>query len=329
MKYNFMTMIFSKITKNIFLFLSLFLFLPISLNAQSVSFGTSKSTYEVGSSILVSVVINTQGQSINTIGGQVSFPTDKVTITDVRYGNSIISLWVDKPAVNSSSGTIKFTGGIPGGYSGSNGSVFTFVARPNTVGSVTFNLNDVHVLANDGSGAEVPGVKTPSLSLTITTATIVPSKTTTTTVTPAPVKTVEPVQPPDVIAPESFVPLIGHHPSVADDAFFVSFFAVDKDSGVTQYKIQESPTIISIFGSYFDTPWEEATSPYVLKYQRWGSTVSVKAIDQAGNFAISKVSKPFSNNMILVLMAVLSVIVFLVTRFFTIRKMRHHLRKKV
>ena len=176
-------------------------------------------------------------------------------------------------------------------------------------------MNDVHVLANDGSGAEISGVKTPTLIIKITGATAIPVSKPTETTIPKPKTVLQS----DQISPETFVPLIGHSPSISQDAYFVSFFAVDKDSGVSKYEVQETPAGLSIFGDIFATEWKPATSPYVLKYQKWGSFVRVKAIDQSGNTVISEVYKPFSTGLFILILILTLIFVVIITRFLTIR----------
>lgn len=335
--------------KLILLILFLFIFPAVS-NAQALLISTTKSNYEADDSILVTVSVNTGGQPINTIGGEVDFSPLAVQIGDIRYGNSIVSLWVEKPTVNSGAGVIKFTGGIPGGFNG-NGTIFTFVAKPRVSGSAVFSLKDVHVLLNNGTGEELAGVKTAPITLMIVPDSApkkpvikidvnttnsdssgnvngtVSATTTTTTTTTVATEEIKPVIPPDVIAPETFVPMVGHHPSINDDYYFVSFFAVDKDSGIAKYEIREIPIPLSFFGDTFATSWIEARSPQVLSYQKWGAAVQIKAYDQAGNFAISSVYKPFSDGMFGVLLSMTLLFIVFVTRRLTLKSLRIHKKR--
>lgn len=290
-----------------------FLLVPIYSNAQSVTLSTGKSTYTTNDSILVTVTVQTGGQQINTIGGQVYFTPGSLSISDLRFGNSIISLWVEKPITNNASGIIPFTGGVPGGFGGSTGNIFTFVVKPKVEGNLTMGLKDVKVLLNDGTGGELKGLKLIPLSLNITK----PKPSTTQVPTPVPEKLNTPS---DIISPEPFVPMVSHHPSIAEDGYFVSFFAVDKDSGVVKYEVRE---IYKVFGS--STDWVETVSPHVLKVQGWGTKVEVRATDGAGNSIISTTEKPFSATIVFVLMALLLLITIVVTRAWTRRgKMRRN-----
>jgi hypothetical protein len=266
----------------------LFLLLPITMYAQSLNLISPKTSYNVGDSFVVSLSINTNNKPINTISGTVRAPNDKFQISDVRYGNSIITLWVEKPSLNISAGTIVFAGGIPGGYNGSNGPILSFAVKAKISGSALISLDNFSVLLNDGLGTALSNLNLSKLNLTINKAP-----------PPAPKpKKAEPVKepevyipPPDIIAPEDFMPVVSRHPDIAENSFFVSFFAVDKDSGISHYEIRENPKILTRITSKFDKIGKGET-PYILKIQYWPSEIVVRAYDQAGNIREEKIVKP-------------------------------------
>ncbi|MES3005314.1 MAG: hypothetical protein V4690_04420 [Patescibacteria group bacterium] len=302
--------------------------LPTLSSAQSVYMRTSKTNVYTNESVLVTLYIDTKGNSINTIGGKVNIPA-LATTGDIRYGSSIISLWVDKPTWNSGTRSIAFTGGIPGGFNGGIGTIMSFVVRPSSEGTMSISLQDVSVLLNDGSGSELK-VSTPTLVLTVGKAPVVPKTEPTKPVvvptkptsTETPIE-VEPMLPADTVAPESFVPMVTRHESVEENKYFVSFFAVDKDSGISKYEVKEVMSGLGILGSKFQTEWQEATSPYILKYQKWGSRVEIKAYDNAGNVVVSKTSKPFDGTVVLALFVGAILATFVVTRtWFSIKPKR-------
>ena len=261
----------------------LFLVFAAPVFAQSLSLTSSKTAYKIGDSFLVSLSINTGGKSINTVSGRVSIPTSRFQITELRYGNSIISLWVERPKLDVSSGLITFTGGIPGGFSGTSGPILSFVLKVKTEGEGTLGLSEVEVLLNDGQGTRLTDLKLNSLKLSVAAAP-----------PPAPKPASQPETPPteekpaeeiyippqDSTPPESFMPLISSHPDIADGKYFVSFFAVDKDSGISRYEVKEAPSLLPLWRE----KWVKTESPYVLKHQLWRNEVMVRAYDQAGNF---------------------------------------------
>lgn len=263
--------------------------------AQSLSFSAPKSQYRVGESFQVNLSINTGGQAINTISGIIDIPTLNTPIIDVRYGNSIISLWVEKPTINHTEGLINFAGGIPGGFNGASGPLLSFGLQAKRTGNAVISLKNVEVLLNDGKGTKLAGLTLSPLTLTIREALPPPP--------PEKVKEkkmpAEPEEvyapPPDIWPPEPFIPIVSRHPSVADNKYFVSFSAVDKDTGISHYVIREEPLILTLITAKFDLgPEKVEQTPYVLKNQFWPTKISIRAYDQAGNSIEESVSTPLS-----------------------------------
>lgn len=291
--------------------------LPQITNAQSLSLTSAKNTYFKGDSFQVSLSINTAGQTINTIEGVISVPLDKFQILETRYGNSIISLWVERPKIDSGKGIISFTGGIPGGFGGSNGPILSFTLKAKQTGSGQISLKDIKVLLNDGQGTELKNISLKTLTLTIKEPLPVPEEEE---------KPVEVYLPPaDTIPPESFYPLVSRNASVADNKYFVSFFAVDKDSGISHYEIAEKPLILSYITSKFDKSATAGESPYVLKGQLWAYKVIVRAYDQAGNYREGTAVKNLHPIIIWILIILLVIISVAITYFLP----RPRQRKKV
>src|SRR3989344_3964617 len=152
-----------KILNSLWVALAVIVF-PLAVDAQALLLKAPQTSYEVGQNFSVSLSINTEGASINTVSGFVDIPQDKVEIVDVRYGSSIVSLWVERPTVDYGKGIIKFAGGIPGGFSGSNGAILSFGLKARREGKATLTLNDIKVLLNDGQGTEASNIKAGTLS---------------------------------------------------------------------------------------------------------------------------------------------------------------------
>lgn len=312
-----------------FFFIFSFLFFPFFSFAQSVALKSAKTSYEVGEGFPVSLSIDTDGKSINTISGTIRAPADIFQMFDLRYGNSIVSLWVEKPAINASEGTITFTGGVPGGFNGMGGPILNFALKAKKTGGATISLEQVIVLLNDGLGTELKDVALKPISVTIVPA--APKK-----IVPPTEKKEEPLKQeipaeeeqllllPDRDAPEEFVPIVSRDPSVAGNKYFVSFFAVDKDTGVSFYEVEERPKVISWFTSVFTKPWTRAESPYVLRTQWWPTTVVVRAHDQAGNFAEHAAGKPTHPVLLFIFTGMLIVAIIWRNRFYFISKKKRH-----
>lgn len=306
---------------HLLIFLATFsLLFPLAATAQVLQLAAPKSSYRVGDSFSATLSLNTQGRSINTLSGIIDIPQDKLQIVDVRYGNSIVTLWVERPSINYTTGTIAFTGGIPGGYSGSNGPILTFSLKARRTGSATIFLKDVKILLNDGLGTEAQDVTLKNLTLTISEAlpTLKPEK------KEAVTEPAEEVLPPDTVPPENFTPFVSRHPSVGDNKYFVSFFAVDKDSGIARYEVREESRFLPLFS----TEPKGVESPYILQYQQWPSKVSVRAYDQAGNYADAYAEKPMGDELALGLAAGGMVIVGFAVYFAAKRSSRPQPKKE-
>lgn len=287
------------------------------INAQSLILTAPKISYNVGDSFLVSLSINTNNKPINTISGTIRASADKFKISDIRYGNSIITLWVEKPSVNILAGTIAFAGGVPGGYNGSSGPILSFVAKAKTVGQASISLDNFNVLLNDGLGTALSNLTLGKLNLIINKAPPSPPKPKKEEPKAEPVKEPEIyIPPPDTIPPESFTPIVSRHPSIAGNSFFVSFFAVDKDSGVARYELKEKSLVLSYFTSRFDAPWITAESPYIIVRQYLTREMFVRAYDQAGNFREEKVLKPIHPTLIWIFAGFWTLIVFGASYFY-------------
>jgi len=304
--------------KIIFLLSVFYFLLSTFAHAQSLSLKSAKTSYNVGDSFSVSLVLDTGGQIINTINGSIGIPLDKFQILETRYGNSIISLWVERPAINANR-TITFSGGVPGGFGGSSGPILSFSLKAKEAGSGKIGLQDVKVLLNDGQGTELKNISLKILTLTIKEPPPAPKVEKKAPPKPKEEKVEEIKEvylpPPDTIPPESFIPLVSRNHSVADNKYFVSFFAVDKDSGISRYEITEEPLILSYITSKFDKPAIAGESLYVLRGQWWAYKVVVRVYDQAGNSAEGTALKPFRPILILIFVAILIISAIVITYF--------------
>jgi hypothetical protein len=121
----------------------------------TLSLTPGNGTYMVDSTFDVSVYLDTQGQSINTIELNLRFPADKLQLVSASTGKSIIGIWTSQPKFNNQAGTVYLVGGIPGGITISRGLISTFTFRVRAVGSAVVKFDASRVLLNDGMGTEV------------------------------------------------------------------------------------------------------------------------------------------------------------------------------
>lgn len=216
----------------------------------------------------VEISLATEGEQINAIEGVVSFPEDLLQLEEIKEGNSIINIWVEKPRLEKN--RVIFSGIIPGGYKGDTGLIFVLTFKAKKQGSGVIGLENMETLQNDGKGTSVP-LKMLQLAFNVQNEKVEIKK-------PSVQKDKEP--------PEKFVPEIGSDPSVFGGKWFAVFVAQDKKSGVERYEIKEAKSLL--FGK--GKKWLAAESPRLLSDQELKSYVWIKALDKEGNERIVRTS---------------------------------------
>ncbi len=249
--------------------LPLFFLLVLHADAAVVSVIVDNSTVAQNQTVLVSVSLDTQGEDANAVQAEVTFPPNLFAFKKISDGTSAVSLWITPPK-ESSPGLIDLAGIMPGGFTGSNGPLFSFELQPLGVGSGTIQVASATVLANDGLGSPL-SVALGSISVNVGAAS-------STSVPSAPQA--------DYTSPNPFTPQIASDPNIFNGKYFLVFSATDNESGIDHYEVLEVPSGSSEqpFSS-----WHGATSPYLLTDQNLSSDIYVRAVDHNGNFIVVKV----------------------------------------
>ena len=272
-------------------------------------------------------------ECVNAVDATIVFP-ENIEPVDVSIGNSIFSMWVEKPTINQDQRTITFAGGIPNGYCGrvtGDPELTNVIAElifrspvPNTAltspendtAQLSFAANSAAYL-NDGFGTLAELTTYPAQ------ITLVQSQGDTL------LNSWQEAVDADTQPPERFSIFLEKQNT--SGKYFVSFNTTDKQTGVASYQIMEEP--LTQTGTFAwgraDAPWIEARSPYVLKDQSLNSTIRVKAIDKAGNEYIATLIPDESlrgtdtnslMNVILIMFGVVLLFVVLAIVAFMVRK---------
>jgi hypothetical protein len=218
----------------------------------------------------VGLVLNTEGEDVNAIEGVVSIPAP-FEIDSVSYGDSVVSVWIDRPAYSASSHTIIFSGIMPAGYAGEKGMILEFVLRSSVATSAHLDIPSMRVLKNDGKGTEAQVTRTP-LDISLPEATATSTR-------PA-------VR--DDTSPEEFTAVVTHDSNLFGGDAALVWAATDKGVGIDRYEVME---VLSGSQDPELNQWHPAESPYQLHDQKLQSEIYVRAIDKAGNFRIIKVGE--------------------------------------
>ncbi len=241
-----------------------------------------------GDTVKVSVRLDTdEDECVNTIDGVITYD-DALNLVDVSRGQSILSMWVEEPKIDSDNNTLTFAGGIPNGYCGRIAGdprltnvvldlIFQipgFVIGASDVATATISFDEkTQVLRNDGLGTVAP--------LRMLGAQVVIAKNTGGKV----VNQWRDIIEADTLPPEEFSISLQRSENAFNNKYFIVFNTTDKQSGIAYYEVMEEPLEEGRLFNWgrADAPWIPAQSPYVLKDQSLNSTIRVRAIDKAGN----------------------------------------------
>jgi len=281
-----------KIPKLKILFLLSALFFLFSLqtaNAAQLNFVSQTQEIGIGQQFQVDLMLDTEEEIINAIEGEIAFPKELLEIKEIRDGDSIINLWIERPSIKSTD-RVFFSGIIPTGFSGvlspyyegyHAGKILSFIFISKSEGEGTVDLKNGKVLLHDGLGTPAD-VKIFNFQFSISKS----------------VSGFEFQVPEDTDLPEEFKPEVAQNPDIFEGKYFLVFATQDKGSGIERYEIQETRNKIQ------EKNWKEAESPYVLKDQNLKSYIYVKAVDKVGNERIAVVEpryplKWYENSLIL------------------------------
>jgi hypothetical protein len=256
-----------KIKINIFLIVTAF-FIALPVLASEFSFDIQNKEVFVGQQFQIDLNINTEKENINAVEGKIVFPINLLELSEIREGNSIVNLWIEKPTYKEDG--IVFSGITPGGYVLNKGLIFSLIFKAKKEGNALISIENSSALKNDGNGTKSK-LKISNLEINISDINQTNED-----------ETFEII---DKESPDTFKPEVSRDPNLFDNKWFVVFAAQDKGSGIDRYEIKESRYNIFDFSK-----WVSALSPYVLTDQELKSNIFVRAIDKAGNERIVKLT---------------------------------------
>ena len=124
-------------------------------HAATLSIAPATVKVSSGNIVSVQVLVNTDGQAINTVSGMLQFPTDLLQVMSVSKSSSIFSLWVQDPSFSNTKGVVTFTGGVPNpGFTGQGGEILSIVFKAKKTGNASVIFSDSSILLNDGLGTD-------------------------------------------------------------------------------------------------------------------------------------------------------------------------------
>jgi hypothetical protein len=256
----------SKIKNYFVAALAIFALLPLLTFAAEIRVDSKNQEIKTGEQFTATIFLNTE-ESINALEGQIAFPADLLELVEIQSGNSIVSFWIDKPKVEADK--ISFSGIIPGGFTGENGSILSMLFRAKKPGDGSIAIRSSKVLKNDGAGTTAAAITSDFQFAIVEKAPAVVNK-----------------KEKDRELPETFRPEIARDESLFDGKWFLVFATQDKASGIDHYEVKESRQKIFTLSQ----KWVPAESPYILQDQELRSFVFVRAVDKASNKRIIQIT---------------------------------------
>ncbi len=245
-----------------------------------------------GDAITMSVRLDTDEaneECINAVDAVIHY-SENIILTDVSTGDSIFSMWVERPKIDAVNRTVTFAGGIPNGYCGrvqgdprlTNTLAQLIFRSPgfsigqNTAATSTAKIEfgpETTAYINDGFGTKAElALFGASVDLSKNAGAELKDPWRDAVVT-------------DDVAPEPFSITLHQDEFAFNGNYFIVFNTSDKQTGIDQYQVMEEP--LTEFWTFdwgrADAPWIVTPSPYELKDQSLNSIIRVKAIDKAGN----------------------------------------------
>lgn len=277
-----------------YIYIIIFIFFNLLITnkvfAVNLKLETFKDNLNIGEQFYVDLVIEGEGQSINTIKGNIYFDDSLVSLVRVENNKSICSLWLEAPNLNKN--TINFIGLIPNGFEGNvdpfnpskklPGLVTRLVFEAKNSGKFNFSTNQFYLNLNDGLGSEISAPPT-SLSLFIDNF-----------------KYRIKYEGEEVGTPMLDAYIV-RDPNIYDNKYVLIFRAIDKDSGIKNVLIKEG-----LRG------WREVVSPYLLLDQSRHSDISLQANNNKGVSVIMMINKiPIDYRYLVIVISIL-IILFLI-----------------
>jgi len=252
----------------------LLLFLPSVSWAALLYLEPSQGEYYRGDNFIVDIRIDTEGECINIVKGNLKFSQDILEAVDFSQGDSILTLWVEFPAIDQATGLISFSGGIPAGFCGK---IPGDPGESNLLGRIIFSIpEEKQILTPSVAQIEFLAGSQVLLNDGLGTPAQLSSKKAVFTVMPGLAETAkqewQAELAKDKIPPEDFEIEISQDLATFEGKYFVIFFTTDQQTGLDYYEIKEG-----------QEDWQKITSPYLLKDQSLQTIIKVKAVDKAGN----------------------------------------------
>lgn len=288
--------------KKISILILFFIFNLLFINkvfAATLTFEFSKNSVGIGEQFYVDLMLNPEGQSVNTISGSLILPKDNISFVRLEEGKSMVDLWIEKPQLNNDKNTINFSGLMTHGFDGVidpfninhklPGLMIRLVFETKKSGIVNFSTSTFSLNLNDGLGTEI---KIPSINKNLDISNF-PNQSKYENLT---------------FGTPELEAYITRDSNIFNNEYVLIFKATDKETGIKSVKIKEGRR-----------NWKEIESPYLLKDQSRHSVINLEATNYSGAGIIINIDKvPYDWQLIIKFSII--VLIIAISFVFVIRK---------
>lgn len=278
-----------------------------NVSAATLSFKINNSSINVGDTVAIDVFVDTEGQTLNVIEGNINISSglNNITIKELSTANSALNYWVRNPSWSEKDGIISFIGGAPGGFKQSSAPIFRIYMNAKASGEIVFTPAQLKAYANDGLASPVQISFLP-LNIEVNKQENVPLQ-----------DDWKETLSRDLKAPAGIQVELGQDSSLFDGLKFINISASDLGSGIDHFEVKEgerSPV--------------RTSGTYVLQNQEKLEPITIFAYDKSGN--ISKkdlvaqkpevISSPVAIYGAILLIAILALLSFIVYKIIKKRR---------
>lgn len=219
--------------------------------------------------LALNIYLNPEEGSINALEGTITYDPSKLSFKNVVDGDSVVGAWLQKVSP-SKSGTLAFSGVIPGGYAAGARKLFTLYFLATEVGQTEVRIHG-QAYRNDGKATALP---IGDLSLRVETS---------------PIGTDEVVAADmlDTEAPSGVTAVLAQNEAMFDGKKFIIVDSKDGKSGIAQYEILQSDAVYptAMLARDHALAWKTISNPSVLDTPL-KAYVYVRVTDRVGNAAV-------------------------------------------
>lgn len=274
--------IFKKSFSKISLLFLMTLFSPLWLYAYSIDIDAPSSATHTSDPVYVKVYLDTEGEIVSGISGEISFPKNMFELHSVSTDGSVVAPWVTYPVLKKEEyldgkAHISFEGIFAGGFSGvrspyyngaRKGLLYTLILLPKEQGQGEIVIDSLSVYAFD---EQATTKLLPSVIKTITVPDLISHAT-------LPGKVVKQV------SPKSVRVAIERSEFIHNNAWYVTVNDTEPKSAIESISVIEDGEV-SV--SPLDSRWREISSPHILYYQNRNKYVHVKIVYSNGAYALT------------------------------------------